>query len=102
MNLNQLIARRAELLVELARVEEAIANFASAMPVEIETVKNLRNTAGVTWLPEEAGRYVMVYADEALTVPAEKSSHSGWVSKSALAEYKRQYPDWQERMRVLE
>lgn len=102
MELNLLQARRAVLLAELRSVEEAIKNFADASPVEIMTGKNLRNTSGVTWLPEEADRYMMVFADEAMTVPAEKSSHGGYVSKSALAEYKRQHPDWQEHFRVID
>lgn len=100
--LNQLQAKRAELLVELARVEEVIKNFADSSPVQIETSKNLRNSQGVTWLPEESDRWMMVYADEALTVPADKSSHNCWVSKAALAAYKLQYPNWKEIFRVVE
>lgn len=96
------MAQRAELLAELERVESAIKNFADASPVEIETGKNLRNTAGVTWLPEEVDRYMMVFADEAMTQPAEKSSHGGFVSKAALAEYRRQYPNWKDFFRVIE
>ena len=100
--LNVLLAKRSELMAELARVEEAIANFADAKPVEIETHKNLRNTSGVTLLPEEADRYMMVFNDWEMTTPADKSSHGGWVLKSAIAEYKHQYPNWQEILRVLE
>lgn len=100
--LNQLQAKRAELLAELARVEEAIKSFADATPVQIETTKNLRNSAGVTWIPEDADRLMVVYTDEALTTPADKSDHGGWVSKAALAAYKLEYPYWEDILRVLE
>lgn len=102
VSLNMLQAERSRLLSELARIEEVIKSFADASPVQIETSKNLRNSQGVTWLPEESDRWMMVYADEALTVPADKSSHNGWVSKATLADYKLEYPHWQENFRVVE
>jgi len=93
MNLNQLIARRAELLAELERIEEAIANFADASSVEIQTHRNLRNTSGITINPAEADGYMVVYADAELIIPANESSHGGYVSRAAWAQYKLQNPD---------
>ena len=102
VSLNSILAERATLIARLAQLEDVIANIADATPVEIETTKNLRNSAGVTWIPEDADRLMVVYADEALTTPADKSDHGGWVSKVALAAYKLEYPHWQEILRVLE
>jgi len=93
MNLNQLIARRAELLAELERVKKAIEAFADASPVEIQTHRNLRNTGGVTVNPSDSDRYMVVYSDAGLTSPASESSHGGYVSKAAWAQYKLQNPD---------
>lgn len=73
----ELLARRAELTLELKRVNEALELLKdSTSPVEISTRKNLRNA----WL---AG--VDVYVDEGLTRLQDISAHGGYICKADLA-----------------
>lgn len=72
-----LLVRRAELLKELKRVEDAIELMKdSAGAVKISTSKNLRNT----YLCD-----VQVYKDQDFTEVADISSHEGYICKEDLA-----------------
>lgn len=77
VNVSQLLARRVELLAELANLNAAI-EAASTKVHEVETHKNIRNTYPLTVNPKSSG--VMVFADVALTRPVREGSHSGYVS----------------------
>ena len=93
MNLQELVARLAELTAELARVEAAIKAFSSVEPVKIWTRKNLRNTSGVTTRLGHAQGSLMVFRDGVLTTPADESAHEGWVLRSAWEQYKLALPE---------
>ena len=93
MNLQELVARLAELTAELARVEAAIKAFSSVEPVKIWTWKNLRNTSCVTTQLEKADRLLMVFSDKSLTTPADESAKGGWVLRSAWEQYKLAHPE---------
>ncbi|MFH1896334.1 MAG: hypothetical protein ABH814_02590 [bacterium] len=93
-SLNELMAKRAELRAELAQVEAAITAFADASAVRIRTHKNIRNTGGVTTNPAYADECLMVYFDQELTVPADKSDHEGFVVRAAWEQFKLENPDY--------
>jgi len=78
MNASQLVKEKAELLARIAEIDRALALLGNpAAPVQITTRRNLRNT----WLSEG----VQVYANEALTVPADKYDHGGYVTAEDAA-----------------
>jgi hypothetical protein len=92
-SLQELLARKASLEAELARVNEAITAFGDATPVSIRTRRNLRNTWGVTTNPDRADEALMIFATRELAVPASKSSHDGYVLRSAWEAFKAENPD---------
>ena len=78
MNVDELLARRAELLAEIERINAAIQSASAPVGAHrVRTHKNIRNTA----TPEG----VMFYADRALTKRADISGHEAYVSGAALA-----------------
>lgn len=93
MNLQELIARKGQLEADLAHVNAAIEAFGDSSVVEIQTHKNLRNTWGVTVNPDAADEMLMVFADQEFSRPADKSSHGGYVVRSAWEQFKLDNPD---------
>lgn len=92
-SLQELIARRSELLAELERVKAAIAAFADGTPVEVSTRRNIRNTGGITNDPSRANEMLVVFADMSLTTPASSAAQSGWVVRAAWEAFKLENPD---------
>ena len=82
VNVSKLLARRVELLAEVARLDAAI-KAASAGVYEVETHRNIRNTFPLTVDPRASG--VLVFADEGLTRLAREQAHSGFVSGADAA-----------------
>lgn len=75
VSISELLARRAELLLELKKVEDAIELMKdSASAVKISTSRNLRNT----------GLGVQVYKDQKFIEVAESYSHEGYICKEDL------------------
>lgn len=99
--LNELQAQLAKHLAAVEQIKRAIESYGDISPVRIRTVKNIRNTGGLTVNLDEAQDYFVVYADESMTVVADRSDHEGYFSKSNLELYKLQYKDWQDRLQVI-
>lgn len=76
----QLVARRAKLIEELKRVEEALAIAKKVgSSVEIRTHRNIRNSPHLTTRTDWEGM-VVVYADSDLTRVANSQDHGGWIT----------------------
>jgi len=86
MHIREMRARRAELLQELARLDEAIRMASSGQPVRLALRRNLRNTGWLTVKPSsvDAG-YILAYADESMTGVADTSSHDVWIAPEDAA-----------------
>ena len=104
MTLQELIARKSELLAELTQVEAAIAAAGDSSPVRIRTWKNIRNTVGVATHPDDVKEWgdLMVFSDESLSHPADNSSHEGWVVKEEWERFKLQNPGMLEGLDIEE
>ncbi len=104
--LQELLSQKAALIRELARIEEAINAFGNASsPVKISTGKNIRNTSGLTTDPEEAKEFgmVLIFADIAMTTPANRADHEGYISLADLQKYKSDHADyWRDLIQVKE
>lgn len=81
ISVENLLARRAELLAELEKINASLEALSSPTePVKIGTLKNLRNSGVLA--------YAGVYSDKGLSRPQEVSAHEGWISNEALATLK--------------
>ena len=77
MNMEELLARRAELIEELERVNAAIQSAsAPAGAHKVRTRRNIRNTYSAD---------VRFYADAGLTRLADNADHEAYVSGAGLA-----------------
>lgn len=92
-SLQELQARKSQLLAELAAVEEAITASGDSGVVQIRTWKNIRNTPFLTVSTPEYQGDLMVFADQALSIPADIRDHEGWVTKSDLASFRLIHPN---------
>ena len=87
MNRTELLARRAELLDELARLDEALKAFGPVRGVHIRTRRNLRNTGQLTTDAEYAQRsgMILVFSDEAMTTVCHEAGSEGYVAPEDAA-----------------
>ena len=77
MTVDELLAKRADLLAELERVNAAIQSASAPLGAHlVHTHKNIRNTATPPG--------VVFYADRELTRRADISDHEAYVSGAAL------------------
>ena|SRR3989344_661435 len=94
--LQQLQARRAELLAELERVDTAIAAFRDVSAVKLSFHRKIRNTPFVTTNPDWADTNLVIFEDEALSVLASIHSHEGFVSRSAWQAFLADHSDMED------
>lgn len=88
MAMTDLVIRKAELLAELEKVNQAIDSLKNGGSVEIRLRRNIRNSGHVCTTPTyKRGNpdYALVFGDPELTKFQETYMSSGWISAEDAA-----------------